>query len=234
MAKGSASSKSMTFHHREADWHGYAGNTVCRPKPSVRRHRNRGEVENYLPSLRVHHRIEVRRRIELELISFSSHIFDRIRRNYCVKVVGIPGVLSLVGAKSSQPNPIFRVETVPDRSVFDYWSAQLHLINFVDQTAPAQAGTQTEITRMVIGNKNSLRVVPTLEPLMQWIEANGVGFEALDSDCTEKRDGLKRSDARSLQNFGNNFRCLGSSSNRTQSQESSLQWSMGRMDRQLE
>jgi len=232
MAKSGASSNPTTSGDRDADRHWYAASTICRHEESVARHMDEREVENLLPLCRAQRRWKDGSRMQLELPLFSSCIFVRIRRNDRVKVLRVPGVLSLVGATNSQPPPLLDREIEALRSGLDPLRAEPHPLISVGQRVRTRVGALTGKTGIVVRKKRSLRVVLTLEPVMQSIasEGNGIDLEALDSDCTGERDGLKQSDVRSLQNFGYDFRCLEPGSNSPKSQKSSLRRSMGRIE----
>jgi transcription antitermination factor NusG len=235
MAKSVASSNPWTFDDRDADCHWYAAYTICRHEKSVARHMNQREVENFLPLYRAQHRWRDGSRMELELPLFSSYIFVRIQGNDRVKVLRVPGVLSLVGAKNSQPTPLLDMEIEALRSGLDPSRAEPHPLVSVGQRVRIRIGALAGMTGIVVRKKNSLRVVLTLELLMQSIavEVNGVDLEPLDSDCTGKRDGLKQLDNRSLQNFSSDFKCLESSSNSLQPKKSSFRY-VATWNRQLE
>jgi len=123
-------------------------------------------------------------KMQVDLPLVSSCVFVRIRRGDRVKVLDIPGVLSLVGAKSSQSNRMRNMQ-IEARSVG------------LDQACGAASScfcwTKGVDSGWRIGSnhrncrekENSLRVALSLEVLMQRIavEGNGVDLEAPDPDC---------------------------------------------------
>ena len=229
LAKSVASSTPATFDDLDSPGHWYAAYRVCRHEKSVARHMGEREIESFLPIYRAQHCWKDGSRRPLELRLFSDYIFVRIRRNDRVKVLGVPGVLSSVGAKNSQPRPLLDREIEALRSALGSLRSEPYLLIFVWQRVRIRAGALSGMTAVIVRKRNSLRVVLTLELLMQSIdvEVNGVDLEALDSECTGKR-GVKHSSDHSLRKFGY-VRRLEPSSNSPQSQNFPLRQSMGRM-----
>jgi transcription antitermination factor NusG len=132
---------------------------------------------------------------QLDRPLFSSYAFVRIRHDDHVKVLDVPGVLSVVGAKHSQPTPSENVKIEAHRASVDPQRAKSHPLHYVGQRARDRVGALAARTGIAVRKKNSLRVVLTLELLMHSIgvEGNGIDLEALDPDCTAKVDRLKHS-----------------------------------------
>ena len=150
---------------------------------------------------RTQHCLKNGSKTQLDLPLFSSYVFVRIRHDDHVKVLDVPGVLSFVGAKNSQATPSENVEIEARLAGLDPQRAMSHPLHSVGQRAQDRVRALAARTGIAVRNKNSLRVVLTLELLMHGIavEGNGIDLEALDPDCTAKA-GLHR-EGRSAEAF---------------------------------
>lgn len=130
-------------------------------------------------------------KMQVDLPLVSSCVFVRIRRGDRVKVLDIPGVLSLVGAKNSQSNPLRNVEIEACLVSLDPQREESHPLVSVGQWAGISRWSIGSNRRNGGGRKNSFRVVLTLDLLMQSTAAE------VDSSSTSPRS--RKSSVRSLE-----------------------------------
>ena len=131
---------------------------------------------------RTQHRLKNGSKAQLDLKPPSTYVF--VRRDDRVKVLDIPGVLSLVGAKSSQSNRMRNMQ-IEARSVGLDQACGAASSCFCWTKGVDSGWLNGSNHRNCREKENSLRVALSLEVLMQPIavEGNGVDLEALDPDC---------------------------------------------------
>jgi transcription antitermination factor NusG len=147
----------------------FAVYTTCRHEKRVAEHLQRRTIEHYLPLYRTRRRWKDGSNVTLDLPLFPGYIFVHIQRPQRVRVLEVPGVLWIVGGSGNQPTPLpeFEIETL--RSALD----PLRVVPFPTLTAGQQVricrGALVGIEGIVVRQKNSFRIVITLQPIMQSI-----------------------------------------------------------------
>ena len=118
----------------------------------------------------------------LELPLFPGYVFVRVKMSERVSVLEVPGVVSIIGTASRPaPLPDFEVEAL--RGGLDPMRVEPHPLITIGQRVRIKVGALAGIQGIVVRRKGSLRVVLTLELLMQSIaiEVDGGDVEVLDS-----------------------------------------------------
>ena len=136
-------------------------------------------IEHYLPLYRTQRRWKDGSRGMLDLPLFPGYIFVRIRRAERIRVLETPGVLWIVGSSVAQPTalPEFEIETL--RAALDPLRVEPFPMLTSGQRVRIRAGALAGIEGIVDRQKNSLRVVVTLELIQQSIAVE-VGADDLE------------------------------------------------------
>ena len=157
--------------------------TTCRHEKRVASHFEHRAIEHYLPLYRSHRRWKDGSRPVVEQPLFPGYVFVRIGREQRVPVLEVPGVIWVVGKSVSQPTPLpeFEIETL--RSALDPMRVEPYPMLAAGQRVRIRSGALTGIEGIVVRQKNSFRVVITLELIMQSIavELNSEDLEPIDS-----------------------------------------------------
>jgi transcription antitermination factor NusG len=165
----------------EPNW--FAVYTASRHEKRVAQHLSQREIEFYLPLYRSARKWSDGSKVTLELPLFPGYLFVHIKRNERVRVLNVPGALAVVGGMGREPVPL------PDGAI-DALRAGLHLraaepcpLLMVGQRARIRFGALAGMEGIVVRKKNGLRVVLTLEHIMQSIavEVDGNDLEPLPS-----------------------------------------------------
>jgi transcription antitermination factor NusG len=152
----------------EAFW--FAVYTTCRHEKRISDHLTRRAIEHYLPLYRSQRHWKDGSKVMLDLPLFPGYIFVHIQRSERVRVLEVPGVLWMVGNSGSQaatPLPEFEIETL--RAALDPLRVEPYPTLTAGQRVRISAGALAGIEGIVVRCKNSLRVVITLELIMQSI-----------------------------------------------------------------
>jgi transcription antitermination factor NusG len=125
------------------------------------------QIEFYLPLYRTQRKWSDGSRVTLELPLFPGYLFIHIRRNERVRVLGVPGALAVVGGTGGEPAslPDSTIEAL--RSGLELRPAQPHPLMTAGQRVRIRSGALAGFEGIVVRNKNSFRVVMTLEHIMQ-------------------------------------------------------------------
>jgi transcription antitermination factor NusG len=160
----------------------FAVYTTCRHEKRISGHFARRGIEHYLPLYRSQRRWKDGSRVMLDLPLFPGYIFVHIQRTERVRVLEVPGVLWMVGCSGSHPTPLpeFEIETL--RAALDPLRAEPYPTLTAGQRVRIRAGAFTGIEGIVLRQKNSLRIVITLELIMQSIavEVSADDLELVD------------------------------------------------------
>lgn len=169
-----------TALQHQARW--FAVYTTCRHERRVARHLEQREIEHFLPVYRAQRKWKDGSRPLLDLPLFPGYVFVRINSGERVSVLEVPGVVSIIGTASHPvPLPDFEVEAL--RTGLDPMRVEPHPLLTVGQRVRIKCGALAGIEGIVVRRKGSLRVVLTLDLLMQSIaiEVDGDDVEALDA-----------------------------------------------------
>lgn len=139
--------------------------TPCHEKRIALHFEKRG-IEYFLPLYRSLRRWNNGCKVEVEQPLFPSYIFVRIAREARVRVLEVPGVLSLVGTRSI-PAALPEVEIESLRSGLRERKFEPHFYLVAGERARIKTGPLAGMEGVLIRKKNSLRVVLTLDLIMQ-------------------------------------------------------------------
>jgi transcription antitermination factor NusG len=126
------------------------------------------DIESYLPQYRVERRWKNRCTAKLDLPLFPGYIFARIAVSERVRILEVPSVLFMVGT-AGRPTPL------PDRDIeilragLQVRNANPHPFLTVGERARIQRGALAGMEGVVLRRKNGLRVVISLDLIMQSI-----------------------------------------------------------------
>lgn len=161
----------------------FAVYTSPRHEKRVAQYLNIREIEHYLPLYHPQHRWNSGCLATLDLPLFPGYIFVRIDRTERVRVLEVPGVLTVVGGTGRQPAPLPEAEIEALRAGLPLRRAEPHPLLTVGQRARIRSGALAGMEGVVVRQKSSLRVVLTVDLIMQSVavEVDGSELELLDS-----------------------------------------------------
>ncbi len=138
-------------------------------------------IETFLPLYRTARQWQKRLPVVLELPLFPTYTFVRITQSARGSVLGVPGVLSIVGsAREPWPLPDFEIEAL--RSGMHLRKVEPHPYLVVGERARITVGPMAGMEGILVRKKNSLRVVLTLDLIMQSVAVE------VDADDLEPAD----------------------------------------------
>jgi transcription antitermination factor NusG len=141
--------------------------TTCRHEKRIAQHLSQREIEHYLPLYRAERKWRDGSRVTLDLPLFPSYIFVRIQRAQRVRVLSVPGALAVVGGTGGEPAPL--PDTAMDvlRAGLQQHRVEPHPLLCVGQLVRIRSGAFAGMEGIVVRKKSGLRVVLTLEQIMQ-------------------------------------------------------------------
>lgn len=159
----------------------FAVSTTPRHEKRVAQHLDLRDVEHYLPLYRTQRKWNDGSRVELDLPLFPGYIFVRIGRQERVRVLEVPGVLTLVAGAGGKPAALLNAEIDALRAGLDERKAEPHPYLRAGQKARIRAGALSGMEGVVVRLKSGLRVVLTLDLIMQSVavEVDGSDLELL-------------------------------------------------------
>lgn len=126
-------------------------------------HRN---VEAYLPLYKTSRKWQKRPSVTLDLPLFPNYVFVRISRKQRVDVLGTPGVFSIVGSASNAWElPEREIEAL--RKGLHERKVEPHPYLVVGERARVKTGVLAGLEGVIVRKKNSLKIVLTLDQIMQ-------------------------------------------------------------------
>jgi transcription antitermination factor NusG len=141
--------------------------TASRHEKRVAQHLSQREIEFYLPLYKSARKWADGSRVTLDLPLFPGYMFIHIRRSERGRVLSVPGALSVVGGTGGEPAwlPDTTIEAL--RSGLETRLARPHPLLTVGQRVRIRSGAFTGFEGIVTRNKNGVRVVLTVEHIMQ-------------------------------------------------------------------
>jgi transcription antitermination factor NusG len=160
----------------------YAIYTCSRHEKVVAKQCALRQIEAFLPLYRTWHRWKDRRK-QVELALFPSYVFVRIADHQQLRVLQVPGVLSLVsfhGKPASLPER--EIDTLR-RGLESRMCAEPHPYLQVGQKARVVRGPMAGAEGILLRKKEKFRVVISVDVLMRSIavEVDGADLEAIGS-----------------------------------------------------
>ena len=182
----------MPDMHFVSNW--FAVFTSPRHEKRVQQHFNQRDIENYLPIYRSSRKWRNGLKVVLDLPIFPGYLFVRIKRTERVKVLEVPGVLAIVGSAASKMTPLPDAEVEALRSGLHLRQAEPHPLLTVGERVRIRSGALAGLEGIVVLKKNTLRVVLTMDLIMQSIavEVDGENLEPVDSGALNC-SGMRRS-----------------------------------------
>jgi transcription antitermination factor NusG len=141
--------------------------TASRHEKRVAQHLSQREIEFYLPLYKSTRKWADGSRVTLDLPLFPGYLFIHIRRSERSRVLGVPGALSVVGGTGGEPAWLPDATIDALRSGLEMRPARPHPLLTVGQRARIRSGALAGFEGIVVRNKNGLRVVLTVEHIMQ-------------------------------------------------------------------
>ena len=164
----------------------YAVYTTARHEKAVAGHFVQRNIESFLPLYRTMRLWKNGCKMTLQLPLFPCYVFVRISRNERVRVLDVPGVLSLVGS-ASEPVPLPESEIEALRVAIPTIACEPHPYLVVGERARIKAGPLAGMEGVLLRKKNGLRVVLSLDLIAQ-----SVAVEVDANDVEPVLTGAKR------------------------------------------
>jgi transcription antitermination factor NusG len=161
----------------------FAVYTLPRHEKRVGQYLSQREIEFYLPLYSVRRKWSDGSTVTLDLPLFPGYLFVHIDRKERVRVLEVPGVLTFVGGTGRKPASLPETEIDALRTGLSLRRAEPHPLMTVGQRARILSGALAGMEGIVVRQKNSLRVVLTMDLIQQSVavEVNGTELEILDS-----------------------------------------------------
>jgi transcription antitermination factor NusG len=141
--------------------------TTCRHEKRIAQHLSQREIEHYLPLYQVERKWRDGSRVTLDLPLFPSYIFVRIERSQRTSVLSVPGALAVVGGTGGEPAPLPSGAVDALRAGLAVHRIEPHPLLRVGQLARIRSGAFAGMEGVVVRKKSGLRIVLTLEQIMQ-------------------------------------------------------------------
>jgi len=126
------------------------------------------EMESFLPLYSARHRWKNGCAMNLELPLFPNYVFVRIDPQKRVRVLEVPGVLSLVGfGRTLAPLPDFEIESL--RSAIGLRKIEPHPYLVIGERVRIKAGPMAGMEGVLVRKKNDFRVVLVLDVIMRCV-----------------------------------------------------------------
>jgi transcription antitermination factor NusG len=140
-------------------------------------------IEHYLPLYHPRRRWADGSIVTLDLPLFPGYIFVRIDRRERVRVLEVPGVLTVVSGPGCKPAPLPEAEIEALRAGLHLRRAEPHPLLSVGQRARIRSGALAGMEGVVVRQKGSLRVVLTVDLILQSVavEVDGTELEPISS-----------------------------------------------------
>ncbi len=141
--------------------------TASRHEKHVAQHLGQREIESYLPLYKKQRKWANGLRVTLDLPLFPGYVFVHIRRSERGSVLGVPGALSIVGGTGGEPAWLPDATIDALRTALAERLARPHPLLTAGQRVRIRSGALAGFEGIVVRSKSSLRVVLTLEHIMQ-------------------------------------------------------------------
>jgi transcription antitermination factor NusG len=144
----------------------FAAYTTTRHEKAVAEHLSLRQIESFLPLYRTQRLWKNGCRMNVELPLFPSYVFVRVSRRERVRVLEVPGILSMVSA-GGKPVPLPESEVEALRSSIPFINCEPHPYLIVGERARVIAGSLAGMEGVLLRKKGILRVVLSLDLIMQ-------------------------------------------------------------------
>lgn len=141
--------------------------TTARHEKRVAHHLSQREIEHYLPLYRAPRKWSDGSRVTLDLPLFPGYLFVRVRRAERVRVLEVPGALTIVMGTGGEPAALPDATIQALRCGLEMAPAEPHSLLVAGQRVRIRAGAFAGMDGVVVRNKNRCRVVLTLDHIMR-------------------------------------------------------------------
>ncbi|MGP8251994.1 MAG: UpxY family transcription antiterminator [Terracidiphilus sp.] len=145
----------------------FAVYTKCRHEKRVAQHLAQREIAHYLPLYRAERSWKSCAQVALDLPLFPGYVFVNISSSERVRALQVPGVVTLVAGLDGMPATISEEEIESLRTGLRYRCAEPYPYLTAGQRVRIRSGALAGIEGTVVRIKNGLRVVLTLDLIMQ-------------------------------------------------------------------
>ena len=145
----------------------FAVYTASRHEKRAAQHFDQREISHFLPLYRAQRVWKCGSRVELDLPLFPGYLFVNVNNVERVRVLQVPGVLSMVCGLDGKPASISPEEIDSLRTGLLFRHAEPHPYLAAGQRVRIRSGALAGIQGTVARVKNGLRVVLTLDLIMQ-------------------------------------------------------------------
>lgn len=165
----------------------FAVYTTCRHEKRVSQHFTEREIEHYLPLYVAHRKWRDGSKVALDLPLFPCYVFVRINRLERVRVLNVPGALTIVGGTGGEPAPLPDAAVDSLRRGIEQGNIEPHPLLTVGQQVRIRSGAFEGMKGIVVRKKSGFRVVLTLEQIMQSI---AIELDEGDLEPIESSNGM--------------------------------------------
>jgi len=141
--------------------------TASRHEERVAQHLRQREIEFYLPLYKSQRKWSDGSRVTLDLPLFPGYLFVHIERKERGRVLSVPGAVAVVGGTGGEPAWLPDATIDALRSGLEARPARPHPLVTVGQRVRIRSGALSGFEGIVVRNKNSFRVVLTVEHIQQ-------------------------------------------------------------------
>src|ERR1700733_8493722 len=158
--------KPRAAFHERGQW--FAVYTTSCHEKRVAEHCQVRDIESFLPTYPRIRRWKNGCTVHIESPLFPGYVFVRVNQTHKVRVLELPGVVSIVGA-ARQPTPLPDADVEALRSGIHLLKAEPHPCLNLGDKVKIRSGPLAGMTGILVRKKNGLRVVLTLELIMKSI-----------------------------------------------------------------
>ena len=159
-------SELATDREFSANW--FAAYTNSHHEKRVVSHFGERQIESFLPLYAALHRWKNRCEVDLDLPLFPNYVFVHIDPRERVRVLEVPGVLSLVGfGRTLAPLSDFEIEAL--RACGGQRKIEPHPYLVIGERVRIKAGPMTGMEGVLVRKKTNFRVVLALDVIMQCV-----------------------------------------------------------------
>ncbi len=156
----------------------FAAYTTPRHEKAVVRQLNVRQVESFLPLYTSVRRWKNGCQVAVEQPLFPGYVFVHVERRHSVKVLQVPGVVSIVGS-SKEPSPLPHQEIESLREALPQRCYEPHPYLAVGDKVRITEGPLEGMAGVLVRKKKSLRVVLTLDLIMQSVAVE-IGMDEIE------------------------------------------------------
>ncbi len=170
----------------------FAVYTKCRHEKRVVQHLAQREIAHYLPLYRAQRSWKSCSQVTLDLPLFPGYVFVNVSSSERVRALQVPGVVTMVGGVDGRPASISEEEIESLRAGLRHRHAEPHPYMSAGQRVRIRSGALSGIEGTVVRVKNGLRVVLSLDLIMQSfsVEVKNEELELLEPEPRTARIGV--------------------------------------------